>query len=98
MAGRITIDQKIQINKLYSAYHNMSKVAKEMGISPSTVSKYVDRDFTMPPESMSNSNVGKVDWGALDLSAFEVDELGRLLCFTKEDELSKDAIREELLI
>ena len=34
-----------QINQLYYEYHNYSKVARELGISPSTVKKYVDPDY-----------------------------------------------------
>lgn len=41
MANRITEEQKEQINELYCIYGVKTKVAQELGISVSSVSKYI---------------------------------------------------------
>ena len=60
MAARITPEKIEQINELYLKLKVKKRVAEEMGISPSTVSKYIIpgyvaqserkiEDFTVPP-------------------------------------------------
>lgn len=41
MAKRITEEMKVQINELYCKYGVKAQVARELGISPSSVSKYI---------------------------------------------------------
>ena len=55
MATRITDEQKIEINKLYKIIGTYSGVAKEMGISPSTVKRYIIPDFNMPDETATKN-------------------------------------------
>lgn len=59
MAKRITEEIKVQINELYIEYGVKKRVAEILGISPSTVSKYIipnyksqketKIEFSMPP-------------------------------------------------
>lgn len=48
MANKITQDQIIEMNKLYLQNHNYSKTAREIGVSPGTVKKYIISDFVDP--------------------------------------------------
>ena len=41
-----------QINQLYYEYHNYSKVARELNLSPSTVKKYVDPNYAPINEAL----------------------------------------------
>lgn len=43
---KITDEIKIKINEFYASNHNYSATARELGISPSTVKKYVDPNYT----------------------------------------------------
>lgn len=52
MAGRITEETKIQINELYAKIGVKSKVAKILGISASSVSKYIIPNYI--PEAERN--------------------------------------------
>lgn len=45
MAKAISSEQVIQINERYAKCHNYSQVARELGVSPSTVKKYVRPDY-----------------------------------------------------
>lgn len=42
--ARITNETIEQINDLYSKCHNLTKVGKELGITPATVKKYLNKD------------------------------------------------------
>ena len=55
MVTRITDEQKIEINKLYKIIGTYSGVAKEMGISPSTVKRYIIPAFNMPDETATKN-------------------------------------------
>lgn len=50
MAKAISSEQVIQINERYVECHNYSQVARELGVSPSTVRKYVRPDYKIVAE------------------------------------------------
>ncbi len=50
MAKAISSEQVIQINERYAECHNYSQVARELGVSPSTVRKYVRPDYKIVAE------------------------------------------------
>ena len=46
MASKITVEQIKQINDLYLKYKTYAAVAREIGVSASTVKKYVDPNYS----------------------------------------------------
>jgi hypothetical protein len=70
MANKITEEQKLQMNILYQKYHTYAAVARELGVAPTTVKKYIIPNFEMPQEE----NIERFDTANLpdfDISAFE---------------------------
>lgn len=51
MAKRITEEMKVQINELYIEYGVKKRVAEILGISPSTVSKYIIPNYKSQKET-----------------------------------------------
>lgn len=51
MAKRITEGMKVQINELYIEYGVKKRVAEILGISPSTVSKYIIPNYKSQKET-----------------------------------------------
>lgn len=51
MAKRITEETKVQINELYIEYGVKKRVAEILGISPSTVSKYIIPNYKSQKET-----------------------------------------------
>ena len=51
MANRITNEEIKKINELYAQYHNYSKVAREVGVAPTTVKKYIIPNYEVVDES-----------------------------------------------
>lgn len=45
MAHKVTPTDIVNFNELYLKLHTYSAVAKETGFSPSTVSKYIDKNY-----------------------------------------------------
>ena len=58
MATRITDEQKEQINELFYQIKVKSKVAKILGISASSVSKYIRPDYVPKAERMVSTFAG----------------------------------------
>lgn len=91
MARIIDDVTKIKINVLYSEYKNYSKVARELGVSASTVKKYVISGFDLSAQD----NERKVLFE--DLEKFNPNELisvesfGKICTYTQDE---KDAILE----
>lgn len=50
MAKRVTEEMKVQINELYIEYGVKKRVAEILGISPSTVSKYIIPNYKSQKE------------------------------------------------
>lgn len=48
MANKITEEQKLQMNILYLKYHTYAAVARELGVAPTTVKKYIIPNFELP--------------------------------------------------
>lgn len=88
-ATKIGQDTILQINRLYQKYKTYAAVAREIGIAPSTVKKYVIKDF-IDPELLTVkkfsgalgeiSEILKTDnWdAALELSQKEIEEIEEL--------------------
>lgn len=48
MSRKVTNDDILKINRLYSKNHNYSQTARETGFSAGTVKKYIMKDFVDP--------------------------------------------------
>ncbi len=56
MANRVTQEDIININELYIKYKTYAEVARQTGFSPSTVKKYVIKDY------ISQSQIKKIEF------------------------------------
>lgn len=62
MASKITSDIIIEINEKYYLCKNYSKVAREIGLSPSTVKKYVqDNYIPIDKRIFSHVNIKEIE-------------------------------------
>ena len=95
MATKITADKIIEINRLYKATGVYAAVARELGISPTTVKKYVDPDFEDVPVDIPKTTVSP---SSFEVAQFNVLTKKDLFYLTdKEVEKLKD-LRKEILI
>lgn len=64
MSTRIKQDDIIEINEAYLRIGTYSGVAKELGYSPSTVKKYVQKDYISQKESFISppSNIEDIEY------------------------------------
>lgn len=61
MGKKITDDIIVKINELYAKNCNYSATAKQLGISPSTVKKYVQKNMPRPqPKEITHVNLNVV--------------------------------------
>lgn len=94
MSKAMTASQIIEIHRLYAVCGVKSQVAKQLGISASTVSKYLAMDNTVEPEIAAIPFEGTVpltisplfstiiNWG--DMVALSKDEVNGILDLQKE--------------
>lgn len=109
MGRRITEEQIIQINKVYLECGVKSKTAQIVGVSPSTVTKYLIPGFTIEPEEEIPVNFDKPIYGAevlinkikeeKDRSNLEISKIFCNLCMpTKEEWEAVNKIQEGINI
>lgn len=92
MASRVTPQDILEFNKKYYIYHSYAKVAKETGFSATTVSKYIDKDWTPPEENVRKIFNPQSLTDDFDSSIFRgVNNFGTLCVLSKEEE---DEIKE----
>ena len=90
MARKVTTDDIKQFNELYYKYKSYAEVARQTGWSSSTVTKYIDKNYTPVieaeikrfnvatdlPEFDSDIFANTEDWGTLlVMSEEELDEM-----------------------
>ena len=92
MARKVTTDDIKQFNELYYKHKSYAEVARITGWSASTVSKYVDKNYT-PEEKLNIKRFNlETDWENPDFTIFEgVENLGELCELTEEE-------REEIML
>jgi len=95
MATKITADKIIEINRLYKAKKTYAAVARELGISPGTVKKYVDPDFEdivvdIPKTTISPSS--------FEVAQFNILTKKELFYLTDEEKEKLINLRKEILI
>ena len=99
MANRISEETKIQINELYYRLKVKAAVARELGISAASVSKYIIPDYV--PQSMQTKIICNVKpQGCKDfidklLSGEQFSDLTQL---TEEEKLGLIELRKEIYI
>ena len=85
MAKKVTADDILKMNELYYKYHTYAQVAREIGFSASTVSKYVDKNWK-PVEVENIIKFDLKDLPEFDTSIFAgVDNYGDLCVLTERE-------------
>ena len=99
MAKRITEEEKKRINELYIIYHNYSEVARQVGCAPSTVKKYVIKDYKSEPEKVDDIIFLEEDIPEqIDLNLFiKSDNFGEFCTLAEEEEKELSFFKEALL-
>lgn len=97
MASKITNEDIIRMNDLYLQYHTYAEVARQTGFSPSTVRKYIQKDWVplndRPRIIFDPNNLPDEP----DLSIFNgVENFGDLCVLSPEEEAEIQILWEEL--
>lgn len=83
MATRITDEQKLEMNILYIKYGTYAAVAREMGVAPTTVKKYIVPNFEVPQvEDMEKFDLSSLP--PFDPKAFENIDWNNCVIFGEE--------------
>ncbi len=91
MASKITAEDIIKINQVYIQYHTYAETARQTGFSPSTVKKYIQKDFT-PSKNIEIHKFEKKDLPEFTGKQFKGIKNWGDLCIHTEKELEE--IRE----
>lgn len=96
MAARITEDQKIQMNILYQELKTYAAVARSMGVSASTVKRYIIPDF-INPEELTITTIQIDELPPVDIDKFK-QPFGNLCILSDEEKEEIKELWEELLV
>ena len=96
MAARITEDQKIQMNILYQELKTYAAVARAMGVSASTVKRYIIPDF-VNPEELTITTIQIDELPPVDIDKFK-QPFGNLCILSDEEKEEIKELWEELLV
>ena len=101
---KIGIQEIEKINELYRKYGTYAAVARELGIAPSTVKKYVSTGNVHSASPIKNSDEFKPvrlvhlsDLPKFDIDSFEGRALGDLCVITDEEMENIKSLWEEIL-
>lgn len=99
MANRITEEMKIQINELYYRLGVKAQVARELGISPASVTRYLIPDYV----PMASRQVVKCDVTPtvpIDFidAIFDGADFATLTKLTPEEEKAMVELRKEIYV
>jgi len=95
MATKITADKIIEINRLYKATGVYAAVARELGISATTVKKYVDPDFVDVPVDIPKTTISPPSF---EVARFNELTKRELFYLTPEEIENLNEVRKEILI
>ena len=96
MATKITEEQKLQMNILYKKYNTYAAVAREMGVAPTTVQKYIIPNFEVP----QSEDINRFDSSKLpefDPKAFENIDWNNCVVFGDEFAEIKELWKEIMI-
>ena len=98
MARKVTTDDIKQFNELYCRFGSYAEVARQTGWSASTVSKYVDKNYTPAAElDIKRFDVSKMP--EFSPIVFEnITNLGELCTLSDEEREEIKALWKELAI
>lgn len=96
MATRIDEKAIIEINERFIICKNKSQVAREMGISSSTVAKYLVKDYVPKSEQKLTQFDGKIS-GPSELF-FTTENFGSLCSYTEEEKTKMRELWKEMLV
>ena len=99
MATKITEEEKIRMNEIYSTCHNYAEVARQTGRAPSTVKKYIIPNY-QPIKSVIKKEFLVEDIPEdVDLSPFiESSNLGEFCVLSEDEKEEMKLLWEEILI
>ena len=83
-----------KINELYAQYHTYAEVSRQTGFAPSTVKKYVQKDFI--PEDKREYIRFKGPLPEFDPTIFRIDDWNLLCKLTDEEVKMMPKLWEEL--
>ena len=94
MANKITQENIIEINELYAKYGVKAKVARELGISAGTVSKYIIKDYV--PLAQRNIKRFNGEIPELDTFMFCRDDWSILCELTSQERRDLEELQKEI--
>ena len=98
MASKVTNEDIIRINSLYYKYKVYAQVARETGFAPSTVKKYIIKDWTpVEPKEIKRFDLSSLP--EFDASSFRgIENYGELCVLTERELEELEDLWEELAI
>lgn len=96
MAIKVTEDIIRQINERYAVLKVKAKVARELGLSAGTVSKYIIDGYI--PESQRNFTRFNKDIPDFDEKIFAIDDWSVLCKYTEEERAELAELQKEILV
>ena len=99
MANKVSLNDIKNMNELYLKFKTYAEVARQTGFSPSTVRKYIQKDYVSQNDiQMIKFNLEK-DLPKFDGSKFEnLDNFGELCVLSEEEKLEIKELWKEILI
>lgn len=92
---RVTPEDIIKMNEIYLICKNKAEVARQVGFSASTVSKYIISDFKSIPD---NEVFIPFTEREIDLTMFEVLTWNDLIVLTDEERTDMESMRKEVML
>lgn len=98
--GRITNEQIEKINEVYLICHTYAETARRVGVSPSTVKKYIIKDYF--PKEKENNNFIKITENDITLptkSCIKIQEdMSEILVLSEDEKAEIKELWKEILV
>lgn len=94
--ARITEEQKVQINELYYVNHNKAQTARELGISASSVTKYLIPDYVPIAKRTPVQPFNKTPEGCQDFIEYALwGKLNEILTLNESEKIELDKLLKQ---